>query len=255
MKLTKINNQAAYDFAISQYELFKDFKENTPEHKLKIHYRDLISDYENTEWDKDMVPISAHTYNQICKNTFWIENSCMFKSADKVIWDYDGGYGLGYFIKANPENGMYFVNIITKDYEKDLANDIVFGTLQLDADCLYSYSEKANNYFAEKYVDTCEKQTYDIPGLILKPGDWIRADIIGDGIYEIVDSGINHGITTIDYNSKYIIVKCKKLFGQGLLHKNHETTCHPINDVVKWNNYKKLNTWQDIRNINKNINQ
>jgi hypothetical protein len=70
-------------------------------------------------------------------------------------------------------------------------------------------------------------------GLNIKPGDWFIADIIGQGIYELVESGINSG------NMTYAIVKLKKLFCRGFADIGHETTCHPIN-VERWNKFKMI---------------
>lgn len=70
--------------------------------------------------------------------------------------------------------------------------------------------------------------------LDLKPGMWFIANIIGKGIYEMVENGINHT------GSKYATVRCKKLFCLGVENRNHETTCHPI-ECYTWNNLKRLN--------------
>lgn len=65
-------------------------------------------------------------------------------------------------------------------------------------------------------------------------GNWFIADIIGLGIYEMVEHGVNRE------NNYYAIVKCKKLFGKGFIDKDHETCCHPITNIDKWNHFKRL---------------
>lgn len=70
--------------------------------------------------------------------------------------------------------------------------------------------------------------------LDIKPGQWFIADVIGKGIYEMVQNGVNYA------GNKFAIVKCKKIFGKGFIDFNHETTCHPI-DPATWNNLKRLN--------------
>lgn len=63
-------------------------------------------------------------------------------------------------------------------------------------------------------------------------GEYIIADIIGNGIYEIVS-----------FSDYHVIVRLKKLFLKGWKWRNHETCCHNIPykiDFDKWNNYKRV---------------
>jgi hypothetical protein len=69
--------------------------------------------------------------------------------------------------------------------------------------------------------------------LTIKPGTWFVADIIGNGIYEMVKNGINHT------GNVFAIVKLKKLFCEGWKYVGHETTCHPI-DIARWDKFKIL---------------
>lgn len=65
----------------------------------------------------------------------------------------------------------------------------------------------------------------------MKPGTWFIADIIGLGIYEMVENGINHT------GSTYANVRLKKLFMNGFKWIGHVTNCHPIN-IDRWNTFK-----------------
>lgn len=69
--------------------------------------------------------------------------------------------------------------------------------------------------------------------LDMKPGTWFIANIIGKGIYSMIENGINHT------GSKYAIVECKKLFGKGWECRGHQTTCHPV-EPYTWNNLKRV---------------
>ena len=69
------------------------------------------------------------------------------------------------------------------------------------------------------------------PVINIKPGSWFIADIIGHGIYQMVQHGINNS------GNKYAIVRCKKIFGMGWYAKEHETTCHPV-EPKQWNALK-----------------
>lgn len=67
--------------------------------------------------------------------------------------------------------------------------------------------------------------------LKIRVGQWFIADIIGPGIYEMVEHGVNSG------EMYYALVRCKKLFMQGLKYQGHETCCHPV-DFGQWNKFK-----------------
>lgn len=67
--------------------------------------------------------------------------------------------------------------------------------------------------------------------LKIKEGNWFVADIIGLGIYELVESGINSN------GSTFANVKLKKLFCSGFKWIGHVTNCHPV-DVAKWDQFK-----------------
>lgn len=68
-------------------------------------------------------------------------------------------------------------------------------------------------------------------GLTINIGDWFIADIIGPGIYKMVEHGINR------VGMRYAIVELKKLFGKGIESIGHKTTCHPI-DLNRWNSLR-----------------
>lgn len=70
--------------------------------------------------------------------------------------------------------------------------------------------------------------------MYIQPGQWFIADVIGPGIYEMLEHGIN------SVGNYYAIVRCKKLFMKGTQYRNHETCCHPITDFDKWNNLKRV---------------
>ena len=67
---------------------------------------------------------------------------------------------------------------------------------------------------------------------VIAPGDWIIANIIGDGIYEIVDLSEYH-----------VNVRVKKLFCKGTYARGHITNCHEGGrklDIRRWQKYKKV---------------
>lgn len=66
----------------------------------------------------------------------------------------------------------------------------------------------------------------------MKIGEYIIADIIGVGIYEI-----------ISFSEYHVTVRLKKLFLKGWQWRNHETCCHnrPNKiDIEKWGSYKRI---------------
>lgn len=80
----------------------------------------------------------------------------------------------------------------------------------------------------EKYKPNKVNEILDI-----KPNQLFIADIIGAGIYKMIEHGINHSGRT------YAIAECRKLFMRGFESIGHQTTCHPIN-IEKWNSLKVL---------------
>jgi len=83
-----------------------------------------------------------------------------------------------------------------------------------------------------KFVKSCEVLNLEYIKPTLHEGEWIVADIIGLGIYEIVS-----------FSDYHVNVRCKKLFGNGWRDRDHITCSHrrPEKiDLVKWLTYKRV---------------
>lgn len=83
-----------------------------------------------------------------------------------------------------------------------------------------------------EFVSRCEKLNLEYIKPTLQDGEWIIADVIGLGIYEIVC-----------FDDHHVNVKLKKRFLDGWRDRDHITCCHcrPVKiDMVKWLTFKRV---------------
>lgn len=83
-----------------------------------------------------------------------------------------------------------------------------------------------------KFIQACNDLNLEYIQPTLHAGEWIVADIIGLGIYEIVC-----------FDDHHVNVKLKKRFMDGWRDRDHIICCHrrPVKiDMVKWLTYKRV---------------
>ena len=153
----------------------------------------------------------------------------------KTIYQLSNDYHLLYQLaKAGFEIPCWFYPYSKSRYRKDVGvvkPDLSIGFRASVNTCFFYYYNKEQSD-KEKFIIDCNLLHVEYIQPTLHAGEWIIADIIGLGIYEIVS-----------FSDYHVNVMLKKRFLDGWNDSGHITCCHRRPEkigLVRWLTYKRI---------------